>query len=521
MEHSGETKTNTEVELFKKEETAVEEDEKISTTQTFYESDNEEEDVKPDVDLIRKDLMEHALRMGFVSSGKTDEGDVKGDLGKRKSNSAPLDTLFGGGADGCVKKVKKEEPFEEDFKSSIVKTEDGTNVKKEDGELEDGEIEDGELPDEPMKPVKVRKLHPVDYNHFNRKRKVALLIAYSGGGFHGMQKNPDVETIELRLMEALAAIQAIRPDLKNEFLQNNNNQISFNRAARTDKGVSAARQVVSLKIVANEKFLEDVNRELPEEIRVFGLERTTKSFDAKCSCSGRSYEYLVPTVAFAPSREILDASYRLSDEQFEKINTILGMYVGTHNFHNFTSGKRFTDKSAFRYITGFSASKPFECRGHEFIALEVSGQSFLIHQIRKMVGLAIAICRGYCDVDTVDRAWLEHKLDIPKAPGLGLLLNRVNYKAYNQKYGSDGQHNRLTWENCELDVERYKIERLWHTIIEEEIKRSSCVTWLKTLSNHTYTHSGMNAPMTNDFHGKRGIFPEINPQVISGDGGGK
>ena len=387
--------------------------------------------------------------------------------------------------------------------------------------MEDGEIEDGELPDEPMKPVKVRKLHPVDYNHFNRKRKVALLIAYSGGGFHGMQKNPDVETIELRLMEALAAIRAIRPDLKNEFLQNNNNQISFNRAARTDKGVSAARQVVSLKIVANEKFLEDVNRELPEEIRVFGLERTTKSFDAKCSCSGRSYEYLVPTVAFAPSREILDASYRLSDEQFEKINTILGMYVGTHNFHNFTSGKRFTDKSAFRYITGFSASKPFECRGHEFIALEVSGQSFLIHQIRKMVGLAIAICRGYCDVDTVDRAWLEHKLDIPKAPGLGLLLNRVNYKAYNQKYGSDGQHNRLTWENCELDVERYKIERLWHTIIEEEIKRSSCVTWLKTLSNHTYTHSGMNAPMTNDFHGKRGIFPEINPQVISGDGGGK
>ena len=130
MEHPEETKTNTEVELLKKEETTVEEDEKISTTQTFYESDNEEEDVKPDVDLIRKDLMEHALRMGFVSSGKTEEGDVKGDLGKRKSNSAPLDTLFGGGADGCVKKVKKEEPFDEDFKSSIVKTEDGTNVKK-------------------------------------------------------------------------------------------------------------------------------------------------------------------------------------------------------------------------------------------------------------------------------------------------------------------------------------------------------------------------------------------------------
>ena len=67
-------------------------------------------------------------------------------------------------------------------------------------ELEEGELEEGELDDDSVdvKPEKARALNPIDYRHFNRKRKVALLIAYSGGGFHGMQKNPDVETIELR-----------------------------------------------------------------------------------------------------------------------------------------------------------------------------------------------------------------------------------------------------------------------------------------------------------------------------------
>lgn len=35
-----------------------------------------------------------------------------------------------------------------------------------------------------------------------------------------------------------------------------------------------------------------------------GIERVTKTFDAKCSCSGRSYEYLCPSFAFAPSKDV-------------------------------------------------------------------------------------------------------------------------------------------------------------------------------------------------------------------------
>ena len=60
-----------------------------------------------------------------------------------------------------------------------------------------------------------------------------------------------------------------------------------------------------------------------------------------------------------------------------------------------------------------------------------------------------------------------------------------------------------------MEIERYKIEYLWHTIIEEEIKKSSLVHWLKTLNNHTYTEAGMNAPMNSDYKGKKGIFPSL------------
>ena len=56
-------------------------------------------------------------------------------------------------------------------------------------------------------------------------------------------RNPGVPTIENELFQALAKAQAIPDNLKVS-----PDKLWFDRCARTDRGVSAARQVVSLKI---------------------------------------------------------------------------------------------------------------------------------------------------------------------------------------------------------------------------------------------------------------------------------
>lgn len=56
-------------------------------------------------------------------------------------------------------------------------------------------------------------------------------------------RNPGVSTIEEELLEALWKAGAISDSHKGDL-----NKLGFQRCARTDKGVSAARQVVSLKI---------------------------------------------------------------------------------------------------------------------------------------------------------------------------------------------------------------------------------------------------------------------------------
>lgn len=76
-----------------------------------------------------------------------------------------------------------------------------------------------------------------------KKRKYCMLLGYAGANYHGMQRNPDVNTIEEELLKVLFKNKLID---ENGFKQSQN--INFQRAARTDKGVSAARQCCSMKL---------------------------------------------------------------------------------------------------------------------------------------------------------------------------------------------------------------------------------------------------------------------------------
>lgn len=62
----------------------------------------------------------------------------------------------------------------------------------------------------------------------------------------------------------------------------------------------------------------------------------------------------------------------------------------------------------------------------EFIPLQIRGQSFMIHQIRKMIGLVVAIVRGHAQEEVMKTVFNKPKVDIPRAPALGLLLDNVS-----------------------------------------------------------------------------------------------
>lgn len=76
-----------------------------------------------------------------------------------------------------------------------------------------------------------------------KRKKALILLGYSGVKYQGMQRNPGTKTIEEELLKAM---------LKHDWVTKEGfespQQAFFQRAARTDKGVSASRQVVSIKL---------------------------------------------------------------------------------------------------------------------------------------------------------------------------------------------------------------------------------------------------------------------------------
>lgn len=78
----------------------------------------------------------------------------------------------------------------------------------------------------------------------------------------------------------------------------------------------------------------------------------------------------------------------------ERFNGILKCYEGTHNFHNFTTRIKAEDPSSQRFIVSFSANETVIVDGIEFVKCEVVGQSFMLHQIRKLIGFAVLVMRN-------------------------------------------------------------------------------------------------------------------------------
>ena len=61
-------------------------------------------------------------------------------------------------------------------------------------------------------------------------------------------------------------------------------------------------------------------------------------------------------MSICENSKILTESFRCPEEIIQNVNKMLNKLTGTHNFHNFTSGRKYTDPSANRYILTFEVS---------------------------------------------------------------------------------------------------------------------------------------------------------------------
>ncbi|OMJ21198.1 tRNA pseudouridine synthase 1 [Smittium culicis] len=214
-----------------------------------------------------------------VSSKPTIDQDKSATENKRKDHPQPVQAQN-------AKKINKAQSCV-DRKNHFLKNSRNNSTKSEESKKNARNYEASQNPNpgssEPRKP----------------KKNVVLYCSYCGTGYQGMQANPNAKTIEGEIFTALCKAGAVSE-------QNSDDQkkVQMQRAARTDKGVHAAGQIVSLKMITEDPdVISKINSFLPDQIRIWGYSPVIRSFNPKTLCDSRIYEYLLPTYVFMPPDE--------------------------------------------------------------------------------------------------------------------------------------------------------------------------------------------------------------------------
>ncbi|OAL19400.1 tRNA pseudouridine(38-40) synthase, variant [Fonsecaea nubica] len=164
-------------------------------------------------------------------------------------------------------------------------------------------------------------------------------------------------------------------------------------------------------------------------------------------------------------------AYRIAPERLDRIQEALHLFVGTRNFHNYTVQKTFKDPSAKRVIKSFLVNRtPILINGTEWLSMKVHGQSFMMHQIRKMVGMVALVVRCGCEPQRLVESMGPDRLSIPKAPSLGLLLERPVFESYNKRAKDSLAKEAIDFDKYKEEMDKFKQEQIYERMYRDEEK---------------------------------------------------
>lgn len=243
-------------------------------------------------------------------------------------------------------------------------------------------------------------------------KKIMLIVAYDGTGYHGWQIQPNGITIESELNRHLS-------DLFHE-------EIQVVGASRTDAGVHASGNAAVFTTNARmpaEKVSYALNQRLPEDIRIQDSFEVALQFHPRHCESLKTYEYVIWNARFPNPLERLYShfTYRKLDEK--KMERAASYLVGEHDFKSFCSTKTEAE-STVRTIYSLKVAKT----GNRLV-ITVTGNGFLYNMVRIIAGTLIEVGSGCMEPEALPQI-LEAKSREsagPTAPAKGLRLVKIEY----------------------------------------------------------------------------------------------
>ena len=236
-------------------------------------------------------------------------------------------------------------------------------------------------------------------------------MEYDGTRYHGSQYQSNAVSIQ---GETESALQKLTGE-----------EIRVSMASRTDAGVHAKGQVVSLKSKASfppKTWVEAMNHYLPKDISIRAAYEVDGGFDVRRHALCREYRYHIM------NRRTPSPLWRHFSESVpqpldvEAMNAACSVLVGERDFAPFAPAAytRSTRRQAFSAEVG---------RTGDVVTFDIRASSFLPHQVRNTVGGLVKVGLHKMTVETFREMASSGKAGTigPTAPARGLCLMNIKY----------------------------------------------------------------------------------------------
>jgi tRNA pseudouridine38-40 synthase len=203
--------------------------------------------------------------------------------------------------------------------------------------------------------------------------------------------------------------------------------VNFRYASRTDKYVSAISNVIAFDTENTDCIIEKFNDEC-NNIVFYGIKKMNLDFNPRFA-KKRIYRYY----------------YEKTDIRIEHLRNILKLFIGEHNFINFSKFE--ANRNSIKTIDKIIIKEK-----EDFITIDFYAQSFLWNQIRKIISaLDKSLCNKINIKDITEALTLSNKkIDFGLASSKQLLLIDILYD-FNFKYDKKAIKNLNKLKNEILD----------------------------------------------------------------------
>lgn len=238
-----------------------------------------------------------------------------------------------------------------------------------------------------------------------------ISIEFDGTNYSGWQKQPNSNTVEAEIENALSRILSQAVDVIGQ--------------GRTDSGVHAEEQVAHFDFpdeLDQDRLLYALLGMLPRDISVWDLQEVEVDFHARFDAVSRRYRYQIARRRVPLHR--LTSEMVLGDLDLEAMFFCAQKVKGIHNFDSFTKADNENPDSLCEVsCSTFSENDPL-------LIYHIEANRFVRHMVRRLVGTMIEVGQGKRTTDEFAKMIEEpsKRKNGHGAAAKGLILERVKYK---------------------------------------------------------------------------------------------